>query len=148
MPAVSFGTRLRAAIKARGASQRGLAERLAISETRVSEYVHDVKLPRADMVARIAEALGVTTDALLGGGAELTPLVPRGTPAPDSYAAGHAEGARWGYIRAAKELIDRALAEQFPERRPEPAPPITAAALATVVEPPATAVRGRRAREG
>jgi transcriptional regulator with XRE-family HTH domain len=55
-------------MKAIGMSQAWLAEKVGVSVTAVSKWTRDGKVAR-DNVPRVAEALGLTTDQLLGTGA-------------------------------------------------------------------------------
>ena len=68
-PADSFGARLRKLRKARGLTQSDLAKAAGSAQALVSRYEADRVLPHTDAAARIADALGVTTDELLGRGA-------------------------------------------------------------------------------
>jgi transcriptional regulator with XRE-family HTH domain len=62
----SFGTQLAATRKARGLSQQQLAESLGISVDMLTYYERRAKNPSADIVARAAGLLGVTSDDLIG----------------------------------------------------------------------------------
>jgi transcriptional regulator with XRE-family HTH domain len=55
-------------MKAIGMSQAWLAEKVGVSIAAVSRWTKDGKVAR-DNVPRVAEALGLTTDQLLGAGA-------------------------------------------------------------------------------
>ncbi len=61
-----FARELRAARKARGFTQAELAERAAIAVEVCGRLERGGVLPRADTLVRLAVALAVTTDALLG----------------------------------------------------------------------------------
>jgi transcriptional regulator with XRE-family HTH domain len=52
--------------KERGFTQAELAERTELIQALVSDYERDKLRPYADVVAKIAQALGVSTDELLG----------------------------------------------------------------------------------
>lgn len=60
------GPRLRAARESAGLSQRALADRVGIAQPHVSAMEADKMRPALDTLARMARALGVTTDHLLG----------------------------------------------------------------------------------
>lgn len=61
-------------LKQRGMTQKLLAEKAHTTEATISRYLSDTKrMPRADLVASIAEALDVSTDYLLG----LSPIASR-----------------------------------------------------------------------
>jgi len=62
----SFGQRLGRLRKERGYTQTELAERCGLIQALVSDYERDKLRPYADVVARIAQGLGVSTDELLG----------------------------------------------------------------------------------
>lgn len=47
-------------------SQRELSEHIGVREGSVSRYVRGERVPKADVAARIAQALGTTTDYILG----------------------------------------------------------------------------------
>jgi transcriptional regulator with XRE-family HTH domain len=47
-------------------SQKLLAEKVGVTESAMSLYVRDKRTPRSDVLARIARALGVASDHLLG----------------------------------------------------------------------------------
>ena len=62
-----FGKRLKALLDEKDISQRGLADNLGVTETTISRYVTAARVPRWKTLCRIADALGVTTDALMEG---------------------------------------------------------------------------------
>jgi transcriptional regulator with XRE-family HTH domain len=62
----TFGERLARLRKERGFTQAELAERTELIQALVSDYERDKLRPYADVVAKIAQALAVTTDELLG----------------------------------------------------------------------------------
>ena len=61
-----FGRRLAKARKARGLSQTGLADRLGVSQRVVAHYEGGVGYIPPVLVVKMAEALRVSTDELLG----------------------------------------------------------------------------------
>jgi transcriptional regulator with XRE-family HTH domain len=64
--AESFGARLARIRKERGFTQVELAEKVDMIQALISDYERDKLRPYADVVARFAVALDVTTDQLLG----------------------------------------------------------------------------------
>jgi transcriptional regulator with XRE-family HTH domain len=64
--AESFGQRLARLRKERGFTQVELAEKSAMIQAVISDYERDKLRPYADVVVRLAVALAVSTDELLG----------------------------------------------------------------------------------
>jgi transcriptional regulator with XRE-family HTH domain len=62
----SFGQRLARLRKERGFTQVELADKSGMIQALISDYERDKLRPYADVVVRLALALGVSTDALLG----------------------------------------------------------------------------------
>lgn len=65
-PVSDFATNLRRIMRDRGMTQAELGRMVGISQGNVSMYVTGKREPRATYILRIATALGVTTDELLG----------------------------------------------------------------------------------
>lgn len=65
-PASPFGARLIALRKARNLTQIHFAEIVGVTQPVVSYYEAKADVPAGDLVARFAQALGVSTDELLG----------------------------------------------------------------------------------
>lgn len=63
---LSIGDRLAIRLAKIGMSQRELAKRLNVTEVSVSRYVNNQRVPKASVLARIADILSCTTDELLG----------------------------------------------------------------------------------
>lgn len=63
--ASKFGRNLVKVLNEKGVTQRQLAESIGISEVSVSRYVSGERNPGAETVAKMARALGVSSDALL-----------------------------------------------------------------------------------
>ena len=61
-----FSERLTALMKAKGFSQKDFAKKANITESAMSYYAKGVRTPSGEVLARIAKALGTTTDYLLG----------------------------------------------------------------------------------
>ena len=62
----TIGERLSRLRKERGLSQRQLAKKIGIIQSLISGYETDYRTPNIEMVARIAKALRVTTDEIIG----------------------------------------------------------------------------------
>ena len=63
----TFGERLAALLKERGWTQQMLAQKAGVTEAAVSHYIKGDRVPRACVLARIAEALDTTSDYLISG---------------------------------------------------------------------------------
>ncbi|MGG1598560.1 helix-turn-helix domain-containing protein [Paenibacillus naphthalenovorans] len=63
---MSFAERLIALREEKGLSQYDVAERLGIKRPRYNAWEQGLSKPRADMIEKLAELFGVTTDYLLG----------------------------------------------------------------------------------
>lgn len=61
-----FSERLGDLLKARNLTQRDLGDRIGMSDVTVSRYVSGARIPNAFTIAKMAEALDVSTDYLLG----------------------------------------------------------------------------------
>src|SRR5688572_28863583 len=62
----SLGERIARLRKERGYTQIELAEKIGIIQTIISDYEKDRFRPNTDMIIRLAQALEVSTDELLG----------------------------------------------------------------------------------
>ena len=71
MPIIDTGERIRALRKQRGLNQDQLAELASLNRVTVAKYESGRVEPGAQALARIADALEVTTDALLGRSEEI-----------------------------------------------------------------------------
>lgn len=63
---MEFGDRLRQTREAKGMSQQDLADRAGIQASAVSHFELGRRLPSFDNIRRLADALNVTSDFLLG----------------------------------------------------------------------------------
>jgi len=72
----SFADRLRATRKARGLSQADLAERTGLQPSAVSHFEMGRRVPSSSNLRKLADALSVTTDFLLGREQVATPAGP------------------------------------------------------------------------
>ena len=61
-----MGIRILNVLRATGKAQKDLAKETGLTEAALSRYIAGSRSPRADDVVRIAKALHVTTDHLLG----------------------------------------------------------------------------------
>lgn len=61
-----IGKRLRTLISSRGLKQKWVAERAGINENSLQRILDDRGAPSVSSLAKIAEALGVSSDYLLG----------------------------------------------------------------------------------
>ncbi len=61
-----FGARLKRILEQRNLSQKELAEMSGTTGATISRYVNEDRIPNADFLLRIAEALNVSVDYLLG----------------------------------------------------------------------------------
>ena len=61
-----FSERIKAAMAKQQISQKQLALKANVTESAMSYYVNGERIPRSDILSRIAAALGVSTDYLLG----------------------------------------------------------------------------------
>ena len=68
-----FSGRLSELMKRNRLSQKELATKAGVTESAMSYYVKGERTPRSDVLARIAKALGTTTDYLLGNTSEAVP---------------------------------------------------------------------------
>lgn len=61
-----FGTRLLNMIQRQGLTEQELAKRVGISAATLSRYILGCRQPKVDVLAKIALALGTTSDYLIG----------------------------------------------------------------------------------
>lgn len=67
---VTFGKRVQNLRTNAGLSMEQLAQKLKISKSRVNMWENGGIIPRRDMLIKVAELFGVSTDFLLGSGQE------------------------------------------------------------------------------
>ena len=70
----TFAQRLKHTIKNKGISQKELAEKTGVSPAAISGYLDGTYMPRKNTLSRMAQALGVDEDALLGTSPFVKPL--------------------------------------------------------------------------
>ncbi|MCR5648661.1 MAG: helix-turn-helix domain-containing protein [Oscillospiraceae bacterium] len=63
----SFSVRLEELLKARRMTQKELAEKAEVTEAAMSHYIKGDRTPRSSVLARIAMALGTTSEYLMEG---------------------------------------------------------------------------------
>ena len=63
---MNIGARILPLLKTRGMTQRDLANKIGASEVSISRYISGARMPKANIVVYIADALNTTTDYLLG----------------------------------------------------------------------------------
>lgn len=68
----SFGERLQELLKSRDITQKEFSKLAGVTESAMSHYVKGDRIPRATVLARIADALNTTTEYLLNGSASDT----------------------------------------------------------------------------
>ena len=61
-----FPNRLRELRKAKGLSQKALAEAVGMSDTGIQNYELKTRTPNADVIVKLADFFDVSTDYLLG----------------------------------------------------------------------------------
>ena len=62
-----IGRNIKRVLERQGKTQRELAEEIGVTVVTVSRYIHGDRVPKATMLVKIADALGVTTDQLISG---------------------------------------------------------------------------------
>ena len=67
MMANTFGERITILLKEKGMLQQTLAQKVGVTEAAVSHYIKGDRVPRASVMARIADTLGTTTEFLMNG---------------------------------------------------------------------------------
>lgn len=67
-----IGDRIKKSLECKGMSQRQLADSLDMTEVSISRYIRGQRIPSAQIIGRIANAIGVTTDYLITGKTEPT----------------------------------------------------------------------------
>lgn len=65
--AETFGERLSNLLKEKSMKQQILAQKAGVTEAAVSHYIKGDRMPRASVMARIADALGTTSEFLMNG---------------------------------------------------------------------------------
>jgi len=60
-----LGRNIKRVLERQGKSQRDFAKEVGITEVSLSRYINNVRVPKATVLLKIADALGVTIDQLL-----------------------------------------------------------------------------------
>jgi len=106
---MTTGQRIKAARKRAGLTQKELGERLGITYQTVAQWENDLRNPKYDTLERLADALDVPLEVLLGiGDSVRTELVPEEKEAKDYVKARFAEAETW---KARKDEIGEDLAK-------------------------------------
>lgn len=63
---LNFGGRVMGVLRQRGLTQKDLADAVNMTETTISRYLNNTRIPKATVVMNIAQALNVSCDYLLG----------------------------------------------------------------------------------
>jgi transcriptional regulator with XRE-family HTH domain len=124
---IDEGLRLSTARRHAGLDQREVAERLRINPQTVSRWERGLSAVHPAMRQQLARLLQVEA-------ASIWPAVSTGVVSRETGGVSLAEAARWGYVQAARDLLNRALAETGIEAPPAAQPLRVGAALADAVE--------------
>src|SRR5574344_1491087 len=63
---LDLGTKIAELLKKNNMTQKEFAMKLAITESAMSRYMSNARMPKLNLLRQMAEVLGVTTDELLG----------------------------------------------------------------------------------
>ena len=63
---MNIGARILPLMKKKGMTQRELANQIGVTEVSISRYISGARMPKANIVAYMADALNTTTDYILG----------------------------------------------------------------------------------
>lgn len=63
---MNIGARILPLMKKKGMTQRELANQIGVTETSISRYISGARMPKANIVVYMANALNTTTDYILG----------------------------------------------------------------------------------
>ena len=63
---MNIGARILPLMKKKGMTQRELANQIGVTEVSISRYISGARMPKANIVVYIADALNTTTDFILG----------------------------------------------------------------------------------
>lgn len=75
---MSFGERMSALLRKKHMTQKQLAKLIDTTEVSISRYVNNNRVPKGDMIAKIASALDTTSDFLLND-ESITLTLPKGS---------------------------------------------------------------------
>ncbi len=94
-----LGTRLAERLKALHMTQKELASRAEVTEAAVSHYIKGDRFPRSTVLAKLATALGTTTDYLMGGPPQDRAEDPGSVPKPSDFSGADGFAAAYHYDR-------------------------------------------------
>ena len=63
---MNMGARILTLLKQKGMTQRELANQIGVTEVSISRYISGARMPKANIVVYMADALNTTTDFILG----------------------------------------------------------------------------------
>ena len=63
---MNIGARILTLLKQNGMTQRELANQIGVTEVSISRYISGARMPKANIVVYMADALNTTTDFILG----------------------------------------------------------------------------------
>ena len=63
---MNIGARILPLMKKNGMTQRELANQIGVTEVSISRYITGARMPKANIVVYMADALNTTTDYILG----------------------------------------------------------------------------------
>ena len=63
---MNIGARILPLMKKKGMTQRELANQIGVTEVSISRYISGQRMPKANIVVYMADALNTTTDYILG----------------------------------------------------------------------------------
>lgn len=69
---MSFGERVQLLLKEKQMTQKELAEMVNTTEASISRYTNNARLPKGDIIVKIAQALDTTSDYLLSDDKSIT----------------------------------------------------------------------------
>ncbi|WP_422446022.1 helix-turn-helix domain-containing protein [Thermoanaerobacterium sp. DL9XJH110] len=79
----SIGDKIRRLREQKGLTQKQLAELIGTTEASLSRYENNLREPKAEIISRLANALGVSADYLLGKSEEDKPWWEKDEPPTD-----------------------------------------------------------------
>ncbi len=63
---MNIGVRILTLLEKRGMTRRELANQIGVTEVSISRYITGARMPKANIVVYMADALNTTTDYILG----------------------------------------------------------------------------------
>lgn len=63
---MNIGARIKPLLEKKGMTQRDLAHEIGCTETSISRYISGERMPKANIIVYMADALNTTTDYILG----------------------------------------------------------------------------------